>query len=37
MGEGGLPTNLLIIIIAVMLFVFCIAGIIVGKVIFSAF
>jgi len=37
MGEGGLPSYLLIIIMAVMLFVFFIAGIIVGKVIFSAF
>jgi len=37
MGEGGLPISLLVIIIAVMIFVFTIAGLIVGKVMFAAF
>jgi hypothetical protein len=36
MGEG-LPTNLLIIIIVVMAFVFGVAGIIIGRVLFAAF
>jgi len=36
MGEG-LPTNLLVIIIAVMLFVFGVAGIIIARVLLAAF
>lgn len=36
MGEG-LPTYLLIIIMTVMIFVFSIAGVIITKLIFTAF
>jgi len=37
MGEGGLPISLLVIIIVVMVFVFSVAGLIIGKVLLAAF
>jgi len=37
MEQGGLPTNLLVIIIAVMAFVFSIAGLVVFKVMLAGF
>jgi len=34
---GGLPTNLLVIVIAVMVFVFGVAGLVISRVLLTAF